>query len=214
VLATLIFSGLGYLIGSISLPQIVARTLYNTDLRKTGTGTAGASNLSTVAPPPVIAAVGVGQMLQGALPALLAKRAGQPEPVQVAAAIASVVGQDWNAGLGFKGGRGVTHSIGALAAIAPETLPTVATAGVAGVATNQVPLGMLAGLALAPIVVAASGRSRTVVRATETLLMLAVSKRLEANGTPVPAGQSRIGVYLQRLLHDRDLADRDRWLGG
>lgn len=211
MIAALRYAALGYLVGAVSLPQIAA-WYYRSDLRRSGTGTVGASNLSAVAPPPVVAAVGTAQILQGALPPWLARRAGQPGGVQALAGLAGVVGQDWNVCFGLRGGRGLTHSIGVLLALAPETLPSLAALGVAGLASGQVPLGMLAGFATAPLIAASAGQPQAVVAATAGLVAIAVAKRLEANGEPLPADQPRAVTLLRRLLFDRDRPGRGAWI--
>ena len=37
-------------------------------------------------------------------------------------------------------------------------------------------------------------------------------KRLTSNGEPLPAHRSRSSVLLNRLLRDRDIADRQQWV--
>jgi glycerol-3-phosphate acyltransferase PlsY len=203
---------LSYVIGALPIPWLVGRVFLGVDLRRSGTGTAGAANLGDLGPRWLVAPVGVAQILQGALPPLLARRAGEPTAVQALAGLAGVAAQDWNLLLGLKGGRGLTHSIGVLLALAPEALVSLTIAGVAGRRLGQVPVGMLAGFCLAPVVARAMGRPRATVAACWGLAGLAAAKRLEANGRPLPS-TGRAGALIRRLLLDRDIADREAWLG-
>ena len=42
--------------------------------------------------------------------------------------------------------------------------------------------------------------------------VLILAKRLASNGQPPPADVPRSAVMFNRLLRDRDIADRDEWL--
>ena len=204
----------GYVIGAVPLAYLAGRVFGGVDLRETGTGTAGASNLSHTRSRWAVAPVGLAQVAQGALPPLLARRRGASAASQVMSGLASIAGQDWSIFLGFRGGRGVTHSIGFLLALSPAALAGLTACGLAGVALRQIPLAMIAGLALSPVLAARSGRPPSVVAGCAALAALALAKRIEANGRPSPGGQRRWLTFAYRALFDRDVLDRNAWLGG
>ncbi len=202
----------GYLLGAVPVPYLVGRVFGRADLLESGTGSAGASNLWHTPAGWAVAPVGVAQMAQGALPPLVARRAGCSEGVQVAAGLASIVGQDWNMALGLRGGRGLTHSIGFLLAVSRPSLVPLAVFGLAGVVLRQIPLGMLLGLSMAAASARAVCRPPAVVAGCRLMLALAAAKRVEANRRPFPEGQPVALTLLYRALFDRDVRSRDDWL--
>jgi glycerol-3-phosphate acyltransferase PlsY len=212
MLSPLRFAVLGYTIGAIPLPYLAARVFAGQDLRKMGTATVGASNLSHTRAGWAVAPVGVLQIVQGALPPLLARRAGEGAGVQVIAGLASICGQDWNVFLGFRGGRGVTHSLGFLLALSPPSLACLTVCGLTGVATRRIPAGMAGGLIASPLVASLAGRPPATVRGCGLMALLALVKRAFGNGQPMPDGQSRAETLRNRLLFDRDVRAREAWI--
>ncbi len=202
----------GYAIGSVPIAYLAGRLLAGEDIGETGTGSIGASNLWHTRGRWAVPPIGVLQILQGALPSFLASQTSASAASRVIAGLAGIAGQDWNPYLRFRGGRGMTHSLGFLLAVSPESLAGVTALGLAGVAMKQIPLAMLAGLVVSPAVAWRAGRPPAVVRGCAGAALLACIKRLEANGRPLPAEQDRGRTFLYRLLFDRDVLDRDTWL--
>jgi glycerol-3-phosphate acyltransferase PlsY len=70
-------------------------------------------------------------MLKGVLPVLVAKLVTGDPRVEVAGALAAIIGHDWPAYAGFRGGRGVATSFGATVAMMPPlglVLPLIGAA--------------------------------------------------------------------------------------
>jgi glycerol-3-phosphate acyltransferase PlsY len=205
------FVALGYLIGAVPVPYLFGRIFADADLRRTGTGVAGAANLASTNAGWAVAPAGVIQILQGWLPPALARARGEPHSVQVCAGMASVLAQDWNPFLGLRGGRGMAHSIGFLLALSPPSLAAFALCGVLGRLANQVPISLMAGLALSAPLAACARRPVVVAAGCGFITALAAFKRLLGNdGLPDGPGARRKAVW--RLLFDRDVPDREEWL--
>ncbi len=111
---------LGYLTGSIPFSFIIAKAVKGIDLRRTGSGNVGSSNL--------VRSVGLFYGIIGGLldalkaPAvpLILKACGFPASYQYVSGLAAVVGHNWPIFLRFKGGRGVASTLGLLLFLAPR----------------------------------------------------------------------------------------------
>ena len=110
---------LAYLIGAVPVGFLVARAFGGADIRRSGSGTIGATNvLRTLGKLPaaitLLADVGKGYL------AVSAARAIVPAPWGAAAgAVLAIVGNCWPVFLGFRGGKGVATGFGAFLALAP-----------------------------------------------------------------------------------------------
>jgi glycerol-3-phosphate acyltransferase PlsY len=153
---------LGYLLGSVPFAFIVARrwgspgTPGNVDLRATGSGNVGATN--------VVRTVGLGagvvvvilDMMKGAASVLLAERLDGSMAAAAAAGLAAIVGHVYPVWLRFHGGKGVAAACGVFAVLTPVAAAiAVAIFTVAVFVTRYVSLGsLLASVALPPMVYA------------------------------------------------------------
>ena len=107
-----------YLLGSVPTAWIVARLVKGIDLRKVGSGTIGASNVYYNVGRFWILPVGIFDLfVKGLTPVYLARALGLEIEIQATAGLLAVVGHNWPVTLGFKGGRGVAPSVGALLAL-------------------------------------------------------------------------------------------------
>jgi acyl phosphate:glycerol-3-phosphate acyltransferase len=122
---------MGYLLGSIPFGVLVSRMQGKGDVRQSGSGKIGATNVLRTAGRKAAALVLVGDVLKGTLSVLLAGlifgndllvvgNVGIGTLVaQVIAALASIAGHNWSIFLKFKGGRGVATFFGGLMALCP-----------------------------------------------------------------------------------------------
>jgi glycerol-3-phosphate acyltransferase PlsY len=131
---------LAYLIGSIPVGYLMGRAK-GIDLREHGSGNIGATNAGRVLGQPWGALCFIADVLKGALPALAAGwwsgalAGGSASPAEqawwIGAALAAVAGHIFPVWLGFRGGKGVATSMGALGALWPiGTIPTAAALAV------------------------------------------------------------------------------------
>lgn len=109
---------LAYLCGSVPFGYFAGR-LRGVDLRKEGSGNIGATNAARVLGKPWGVAVFALDFLKGFAPALLARIWGMPELVQVGAGLCAILGHNFPVWLGFRGGKGIATSAGAIVALYP-----------------------------------------------------------------------------------------------
>lgn len=143
-----------YLIGSIPFGYLIVRTKEGGDIRQTGSGGTGATNVSRRAGK----AAGVLTLLldasKGVAAVLIAQNLSGSDWVKAAAAIAVIVGHIFPVWLGFRGGKGVATGVGVFLVLAPIAL---LCAGVIFVSivffTRYVSLGSIMAAALIPLLV-------------------------------------------------------------
>ncbi len=200
-----------YLIGSVPAAYLAGRIAKGIDIREYGSGNVGASNVYQSVSKWLVVPVGLAQIGQGCAGVGMAKLAGQPEGVQVAAGLAVVIAHDWCPWLRFTGGRGIGPSIGVLVLLSPVALGVFIGVSVTGVGVRAIPQGTGAGLLLAPFSALAAGQSPAIVAGCAALAAIVMLKRLLANGPPAPE-YGRPGVWLTRLVYDRDTRNREAWV--
>lgn len=102
---------IGYFIGTIPCSYLVGKFMGNIDVRKHGSGNAGATNvLRTVGKKAALIAL-LGDVFKGIIPALIGHLVIGPEGAYIAGASA-VLGHCYPVTLGFKGGKGVATAGG------------------------------------------------------------------------------------------------------
>ncbi len=139
---------IAYLSGSIPMGVLVARLSGGPDPRTVGSGRTGGTNALRALGRKWAAMVVIGDVLKGALPVLLARALGADPVVEVACALAAVVGATWSVFLRFRGGRGVAAGVGTMLVIQPLAVLTAAPVFVGVILlTRYVSLGSLAGSA-------------------------------------------------------------------
>jgi glycerol-3-phosphate acyltransferase PlsY len=140
-----------YLIAAIPFGYLIARAR-GVDIRKVGSGNIGATNVGRVLGFRFFVLVFVLDLLKGFLPTLgfprvFASLTGQRAPaLGVFVALASILGHNFPVYLGFRGGKGVATSLGALLAL--DTIAALSAAagfGVSLLATRYVSVSSLFG---------------------------------------------------------------------
>ncbi len=106
-----------FCIGAIPFGVVVSRVFFRRDIRGAGSGNIGAANaLRTLGKRGAIAVL-VLDALKGAAAVWIARAAGG-HALPAAAALLAVAGHCWSPLLGFRGGKGVATSLGAILALA------------------------------------------------------------------------------------------------
>jgi len=113
----------GYLIGSIPTAYIFGHVLKGADIRRLGDRNAGAANVFRELNRVSGIAVGIIDAGKGVVAVLIALASGQSQTVVMFTGAAAVIGHNWPVFIGFKGGRGVSTTIGVLLVLEP--LPVV-----------------------------------------------------------------------------------------
>ncbi len=200
-----------YLLGSVPVAQLVARYTKGLDLRDVGSGNVGASNVWQSVERWLVVPVGLAQIAQGLAGVVVARLAGQGAGVQAAAGIAAVLAHDWNPWLGFTGGRGIGQTIGVLLGLSWPSLAVFIVVSLVGVALGWIPQFIAVALFAAPFGEIFFGDEAAAAWGALVLAAIAMAKRVLANARPGPE-LPRPGVWVTRLIYDRDTLDRDAWI--
>jgi len=152
----LIAAAVGYLLGSIPFGYLLVRIFKGEDVRVSGSGNIGATNVARKSP-----ALGVATLLLDAgkgLAAVLVVRilfSGPHQPLIVTtAAFFAVLGHLFPIWLRFRGGKGVATSLGAFILLTPKSiLGMVVLFLIIAVAFRYVSLGSVAVAAAFPLLV-------------------------------------------------------------
>jgi glycerol-3-phosphate acyltransferase PlsY len=152
---------LAYLIGSIPFGYLIVRGRIGTDIRQTGSGGTGATNVSRRAGKAAGVVTLVLDALKGAAAVFVASRLTQNDWIVAAAAIAVIVGHIFPVWLGFRGGKGVATGAGVFLVLAPIAVLCAGVVFLAIVfATRYVSLGSMVGAATIPLFVWLQSDSR------------------------------------------------------
>jgi glycerol-3-phosphate acyltransferase PlsY len=116
----------GYLLGSIPTGYITGHLLKGKDIREMGDGNMGAANAFRQLGPKVGVAVGIIDAGKGALAILIAQAVSIPQLAILTTGVAAVIGHNWPAFIGFRGGRGESTTIGVLLTIVTQPMLIVA----------------------------------------------------------------------------------------
>ncbi|HEX9780354.1 MAG TPA: glycerol-3-phosphate 1-O-acyltransferase PlsY [bacterium] len=152
-----------YLLGSVPTGFLVVRALAHVDVRTVGSGGTGATNAGRVLGRRGAVLVFVLDMAKGwlAVRVLAPWGGGGADPLmEWSCALLAVAGHCYPAWLGFRGGKGVATTVGALAGMLP-VLALVFAAVWAGCAAvwRFVSVGSMAGAVAVPVAQAALGLS-------------------------------------------------------
>ncbi|TDA68324.1 MAG: glycerol-3-phosphate 1-O-acyltransferase [Clostridia bacterium] len=112
---------LAYLLGSIPFGYLAGRYWHGVDIRQRGSGNIGTTNAFRVLGKAAGSLVFVGDLAKGLVAVLLGTWIGGPV-FGLVTGLAAVLGHNYSVFLGFRGGRGVATSAGAVLAAAPVVL--------------------------------------------------------------------------------------------
>jgi glycerol-3-phosphate acyltransferase PlsY len=134
-----------YLMGAMPWAVIVVRLFWKQDIRTLGSGNSGATNVLRVFGVPPALAVAVLDVAKGALGVWLAMLIAPADAsldmrdwFGVVGALAAVTGHSYSPFIGFRGGKGVATSAGALMVLAPWVWPPLLLAFVVLVAAVKI----------------------------------------------------------------------------
>jgi glycerol-3-phosphate acyltransferase PlsY len=114
---------ISYFLGAIPTAYIAGRILSGKDIRHMGDANSGAANVYRQLGPVPGIIVGIIDAAKGAAVILIAQAIRMPEPIVLAAGLAAVIGHNWPIFIGFRGGRGVSPTLGILLVLV--TLPII-----------------------------------------------------------------------------------------
>ncbi|HEX3252624.1 MAG TPA: glycerol-3-phosphate 1-O-acyltransferase PlsY [Pyrinomonadaceae bacterium] len=157
---------IAYLLGSIPFGYLIVRRRVGDDIRHSGSGGTGATNVSRRAGKAAGILTLVLDALKGSAAVLIAKTVVGNDWVIAAAAIAVLVGHIFPVWLGFRGGKGVATGAGVFLVVAPVAVLCAAVIFLAiVVSTRYVSLGSMLGAAAIPLFVWLQSDSRPLLMA-------------------------------------------------
>ncbi len=115
----LINIALGYLLGSIPSGLVVGHLWLGRDIRESGSGKTGTTNVLRTAGRLPAVLVLIADVAKGVIPALAGRLIFDSDGVAAAGAAAALVGHVWPVFAGFRGGRGVATSFGGILGLTP-----------------------------------------------------------------------------------------------
>jgi glycerol-3-phosphate acyltransferase PlsY len=154
VAVAVVLALLSYVGGSIPFGVVVAKITGATDPRTLGSGRTGGTNALRAMGRRRALVVVTGDVLKGVVPVIVARVVTGNAGVEVACAIAAILGSTRSMFVGFKGGRGVGTSVGTMLVIFPPAI-LVGVPVFVGVilATRYVSLGSLLSTAAGALLV-------------------------------------------------------------
>lgn len=145
----------GYVLGSIPVAFVLASRLAGVDLRSSGSGNVGATNVFRTTRPSLGIAAALLDVAKGAAAVWLAGELGGGASTRAAAGAAAVLGHVYPVWLRFHGGKGVAVAAGAFGVLAPAAAMAAAVLfGLLVAISRYVSLGSVAATVLLPSVVA------------------------------------------------------------
>ncbi|HTR24244.1 MAG TPA: glycerol-3-phosphate 1-O-acyltransferase PlsY [Terriglobales bacterium] len=187
-----------YLLGSIPFGYLLVRTFRGEDVRVSGSGNIGATNVARKSP-----VLGIATLLLDAAKGLAAVYlvgimfgGAHHHLIMTTAALYAVCGHLFPVWLKFRGGKGVATSLGAFVLLTPKTiLCLVALFVLLAVAFRYVSLGSIAVAAAFPLLVWAIGEYREPVELAIIALVsaLVIWKHRQNIGRLTSGTESRIG---------------------
>lgn len=155
---------IAYLIGSISIGYLFARWFKGVDIRKLGSGSAGATNVSRLLGFKIAVLVLILDAIKGYIViylalSLLAKNMLAGEWIVLVCGVAVIAGHNWPLYFNFKGGRGAATMLGVFLALMPiPTLIVFLMVIIIIALTRYVSLGSIAGAIAVPITILITGK--------------------------------------------------------
>ncbi|MBR4723444.1 MAG: glycerol-3-phosphate 1-O-acyltransferase PlsY [Clostridia bacterium] len=170
---TVILAFLAYLAGSINTSVILSKSIYGEDVRDSGSGNAGATNMLRTYGAGIAVLTLICDILKGALFVLLAwwldilfssyfkgyplsdfEQAYLFENLRYIVGVFVVLGHDFPIWFGFRGGKGVATSLGVILALNPQIgLIVLAIALLIMIFSRYVSLGSVIGAVVYPFIV-------------------------------------------------------------
>ena len=212
-----------YLVGAVPTTHLLAKAVGRVDLRHRGSGNVGASNLAQQIGRswfPIVAAI---EIARGSLPILVGHLVIAPDAMawgMAATPLLTIVGNNWSPFLRFQGGRGVGVWGGGLMAMSPAIFLAGVTTHLLGwLVTRRSAEWLLVVMMVLPLACYWWPSQWVLINSSPQLAAYAglgaaliIAKRIEANQLAHPHNGPFASVWFNRLVRDRDIANRALWL--
>ena len=184
---------IAYFLGNFATSYIVSMRSARIDIRKHGSGNAGATNVFRVLGAKAGAITFIGDALKGVVAVLIGRYIAGSNGALLAGLFV-VIGHNWPVTLGFKGGKGVATTIGSMLAINPLLVLIVFVVGVIVlITTKYVSLASITGMVIFPIVMILFKQSTEYVAFSLILALLAIFKHRKNIVRLFKGTESKIG---------------------
>jgi acyl phosphate:glycerol-3-phosphate acyltransferase len=204
-----------YLLGSIPFGYLLVRFVQQEDVRDTGSGNIGATNVARAGGTTLGIFTLILDALKGFVAAFLAMQfapntANGPSTLAVAAAVAAVVGHVFPVWLRFRGGKGIATALGVFIALAPMVaLASVGVFALIVATTRLVSLGSILAAVSIPFlaILLVPHRSPALLEGLSFISLLSIIKH-HANIVRLLKGtESRLGSNKNSDSNDKNNTD-------
>lgn len=186
-------SVIAYFLGNFATSYIVSMRAAHIDIRKHGSGNAGATNVLRVLGAKAAALTFLGDALKGVVAVLIGRYLAGSNGALLAGLFV-VIGHNWPVTLGFKGGKGVATTIGAMLAINPLLVLIVFAVGVTVlITTKYVSLASITGMVIFPITMLMFKQEPEYIAFSFILAILGIFKHRKNIGRLIKGTESKIG---------------------
>lgn len=184
-----------YALGCLSTGYYLVRVRSGADVRQMGSGNVGARNVGRILGKKALAITLLGDTAKGAIPVAAAVMLNMESWAVMAAFIAVVAGHLWPAQLGFKGGKGLATTMGAMLVLDYRVLlAAFAVAAIAWLVSRNATGSGLAAVVLSPFAALVAGHDPVTAGTLAILaavILFAHRTNLQAmfQGARPPAGE-------------------------
>ncbi len=169
-----------YFLGSIPTGLLLAKAFGGVDIRSTGSGNIGATNVYRTLGRKVGIMTLVGDCLKGLVPVLVAKSLDFPDAWVAAVGLAAFLGHVYTIFLGFKGGKGVATALGVFLGLSPlSVLAALVVFVLVLLKWRYVSLGSIVAAAAMPVFVAVLDTRILVVAVTSVISCIVIHRHRE-----------------------------------
>lgn len=206
-----------FCLGSVPSAYILARVSKGIDLRLVGSGTLGASNVGVqIGRMWMVPVVLFDLVAKGMSPVWLGQTllASNLDSFSVAIApVLALLGHNWCLWLKLDGGRGILVVIGSVMVLAPVVCGVLLVSLLCvWIVTRNVPFSVLVSLMMTPFAAWALNGDLRILVFTALAVVLVLVKRVSGNRGRSKKYVSRRSMLVNRILFDRDIANRLDWI--
>jgi glycerol-3-phosphate acyltransferase PlsY len=152
IVPAIVIAVVAFLAGSIPFGYVIGRLFYRTDIRASGSGNIGAMNALRTLGTAGGASVLILDGLKGFVPVFVVLAMLHDDVLASIAAVAAVLGHCFSPWLGWKGGKGVATSFGAIFGLSWQAGLVAVVGWIAGaLATQYSSVGSMLGSLVAPV---------------------------------------------------------------
>ena len=209
-----------YLLGAVPAAYLAVKWSRGVDIRKVGTGKVGAANVLNAGPKWLVVPVAIFDISKGALSVWIAQGIGLSAAQQMTVGLLAIVGHNWPIYLGFKsGGRGVFASLGVITMFSWKLGLIMLVFPYLWAPIKQVALGVFIALVSLPLLSWFLAQPLDIKEKLSitcgfvVLTLMALMKRVVARRSDLSKSVPLRKIVFNRLLFDRDIADRRLWIG-